>query len=104
MLLCLYCVWSCLTDAVRRHFLGSWLTDAVRRRASVVARTHFKIRSVVKNGPGDRYKQDPFQGTISYCSIRKLYEMVLTEYSECDPHPQGAPRPPGPGTGASSAG
>src|SRR5260370_13562731 len=27
----LYYLWSCLTDAVRRHFLGSWLDDAVRR-------------------------------------------------------------------------
>src|SRR5216683_2656403 len=38
---------SLLTDAVRRHFLWSCLTDAVRRRASVVARTHCKVRSVV---------------------------------------------------------
>src|SRR5260370_27754004 len=30
-----------------RYFLWSWLTDAVRRRASVVARTHFKVLPLV---------------------------------------------------------
>src|SRR5258707_2432858 len=29
---------SCLTDAVRRHFLWSCLTDAVRRRVASLAR------------------------------------------------------------------
>src|SRR5712692_2673410 len=58
-----------------QYFLWSCLTDAVRRRASVVARTHCKVRSVVKNGPGDRYKQDPFQGTFPV-GIRSLQSLV----------------------------
>jgi len=31
-------LWSCLTDAIRRHFLWSCLTDAVRRRVASLAR------------------------------------------------------------------
>src|SRR5260221_4999731 len=54
-------LWSCLTDAVSRHFLWSGLSKA--RYAVSFARPIPRFASVVKNGPGDRYKQDPFKTT-----------------------------------------
>src|SRR5258708_5783699 len=50
---------SPLAEPIRqRHFLWSWLTDGVSRRASVVARTHCKVRSVVA---GSHFKVLPFE-------------------------------------------
>jgi len=54
------CLWSCLTDASPSAPSlcngEGWGKNAPGE--------HYKGRSVVKNGSGNRYKQDPFQGTL----------------------------------------
>src|SRR6266436_9534065 len=67
-----YFLWSCLTDAVRRHFLWSWLTDGVSRRASVVARTHFKVRSVVASS----HFKIPRTTMAGFDNVRATFLMV----------------------------
>jgi hypothetical protein len=56
---------------ISKYFLWSCLTDAVRRRASVV-----------KNGPGDYYKQGPFQGS----DLSSIYDGAHCAFMTLSPY------------------